>query len=172
MAGPRVSRRSVLGTVGAASLAPVLPRPASARLGEGTAGVPPAAVPAFHAELTLSGTASLQSAGMALIAGGRVAGRLLAGEVEAGQLQWHRHPAGLEVALAVAVRCADGRRVELVGRGVLADADLRRRPVLNTNAELLALDGGLPACPTLLVGRLDLGRLGEGATSLLTYEVS
>lgn len=172
MAGARISRRSVLGTVSAASLAPMLPQPAAARLlpaGE----VHPRAAPAFHAELEVA-AASVAVPGerVARITGGRVAGRLLSGQVEGGSIWWRDHPAGQEVTARFAVRTGEGWRLEVVERGFLGAAQPGRAATLSTSTELLAPDSGLPESPSLLVGRLDLGRLGEGTVSLSTYEVS
>jgi hypothetical protein len=162
----------MLGTVGAASLAPVLPGPAAARLAEDAAAPPPQAVPAFRIELTTETASPLEAEGVARITGGVAHGRALAGAVEGGCIQWRPHPAGVEVTAQVAVRRPDGHLVELVERGILSAAQRGSRTALCTTTELFASDGDFPAFPALLVGRLDLGRLGEGAVSLLTYEVS
>src|SRR5688572_11898785 len=124
MARARISRRSLLGSVGAASLAPGLltPMPSEARLAQHPAGEP-GVQPAFAAELVLGVLApegEVPQQLRAVIHGGSVTGRLLRGTVQHGTVGWRSDPvAGLtEVTARFTVLREDGRLVEVQDRGV------------------------------------------------------
>src|SRR5690606_10459481 len=124
------------------------------------------AVPAFRIELTTETASPLEAEGVARLTRGVAHGPALAGAVEGGRLQWRPHPAGVAVTAQVPVRRPARHLVELVARVILSAAQRGSRAALCTATELFASDGDFPAFPALLVGRLDLGRLGEGAVSL------
>src|SRR5688500_7470756 len=117
MARARISRRSLLGSVGAASLAPGLlsPTPSEARLAQDSAGAPQLQ-PAFAAELAL-GVPALDGAVpqqmRAEIQGGSVTGRLLRGTVQHGTVGWRSDPVAAltEVTARFTVLREDGRLV-------------------------------------------------------------
>lgn len=172
MAGTRISRRSMLGTVGAATLAPVLVN-AGARAVPATAGSPEVQ-PAFSGNLTV-GTIERDGAVLraASIAGGTLHGSRLAGAVHGGRIEWlPRADGSHEVQLRFHVQCADGHQTEVFQRTVLAPgADPQGCWPVNAVTESLA-DDGAPAAAALLVGRLDATRLQQGLLTLLAFEVS
>lgn len=171
MAGTRISRRSMLGTVGAASLAPVVN--AGARAEVATAGSPEVQ-PAFAGNLTVG---AIERDGTVLraasITGGTLHGSCLAGAVHGGRIEWlPRTDGSHEVQLRFHVQGADGHQTEVVQRTVLApDADLQGCWPVNAVTEPLG-DDGVPAGAALLVGRLDATRLQQGLLTLLTFEVA
>jgi hypothetical protein len=178
MASVRISRRSVLGSVGAASLAPGLlsPTPSQARLrAEEVEGVP-GIEPAFAADLALGPITPQQGAPSqlwAVIQGGTVTGRLLRGAIQHGRIEWRRDPvAGLvEVTTRFTVLREDGRLVEVQDRGVGPASGEASANVAVCTAPVL-MEAGHPAPAALLVGRLDPTNVATGVLSLHAFEAS
>ena len=162
----------MLGTVGAASLAPVLVN-AGARAAPVAAGSPEVQ-PAFAGNLTVG---AMEREGTVLraasISGGTIHGSRLAGIVHGGRIEWlPRADGSHEVQLRFHVQCADGHQTEVFQRAVLApDADLQGCWPVNAVTESLA-DEGASTGAALLVGRLDATRLQQGLLTLLAFEVS
>src|SRR5690606_13691942 len=95
MAGTHMTRRSMLGTVGAASLAPVLPVRADLHTGPGASNAElPGVRPAFIGRLQVSGMPGASTTEVVAITGGSLHGKDLAGTVHAGQIQWQLQPEG------------------------------------------------------------------------------
>jgi hypothetical protein len=178
MASARISRRSVLGSVGAASLTPGLlsPETAQASLRADQIIDAPGVRPAFAAELALGAIIAQQGAPSQLwaaIQGGSVTGRLLCGAVQQGRIQWRSDPAAglLEVTTSFTVLRDDGTLVEVQDRGVAPASGETPAAVAICTAPVL-LQGGLPAPAALLVGRLDPANVATGVLRLHVFEAS
>lgn len=172
MAGTRVSRRSMLGTVGAAALAPAL---VQASPGRPLNGAPlPHASPLFAAQLEVAALVREVAGAHVAITGGTLRGRALAGVVvQGGHIQWQPQVRGMAVTVRFGVRLADGSLVEVCERGLLADCnDITDAAVISTVPEPPGPDSEAPASPALRVGRLDATRLQQGMVRLVAFEVS
>jgi len=172
MSGTRVSRRAMLGSVGAASLSPVL----QASIPDLSASLDlPLARPAFTAALqTAEMQESASGSRSASIIGGSMQGRRLSGNVRSGRIQWSAPALGspVEVTTHLLVARPDGSLVEVLNRGVVpADSDVSCHPAISTRIELAGNEEG-PGAPLLLVGRLDASGLGKGVLKLQAFEVS
>lgn len=178
MASSLITRRSLLGTAGAASLTPVLLKDADACTGQQLAPAVPNAARAFTARLGV-GTASRVGAQPGLhhasIRGGEITGPLLNGKVQGGRVQWHVDAARgqVEITARFAVLRADGMLLEV--------RDSARYPATSLPAVtgpiasapvLMETAGELPATPALLVGRLDASQFANGVVLLHAFEVS
>jgi len=172
MSGTRVSRRAMLGSVGAASLSPVLQASVS---GVSASLDLPFARPAFAA--TLQTAEVHESAGgsrSASIIGGSIQGRRLSGAVQSGHIHWSASSGGsaVEVTTRLLVARPDGSLVEVHDRGVMPpDTDAARHAAIPTRTELAGVreEEGVPL---LLVGRLDASGLGKRVLKLQAFEVS
>ena len=175
MAGTHMTRRSMLGTVGAASLAPVLPVHANLHAGPGTpdAGLPCARA-AFIGRLQVSAMPSASTTQAVAITGGTLRGRSLAGTVKAGQIQWQPQPeGGVELVVHFDLHCADGELLQVHERGLIpAGTDITQGAAINATAEVLGADGLPCARSSLLVGRIDTTQLHAGVVRLQAFEVS
>lgn len=176
MAGTRISRRSMLGTVGAASLAPALLQASASASGTDPRPDPaslPHASPLFVARLQVGACATDGAISHAPITGGELHGHALQGVVQGGRIEWQRQASGLAVAVRFAVRRADGTLAEISERGLQADCcDIAGAGSISTVAEAPGPDSDSPATPALRVGRLDVTRLSQGVARLLAFEVT
>lgn len=175
MAGTHMTRRSMLGTVAAASLAPVLPARADLHAGPGASGAQlPRARPAFIGRLQVSGMPGASTTPFVAITGGTLRGGSLAGTVRAGQIQWQLQPEGsFEVVVRFDLHCADGELLQVHERGLIpAGTAITQCAAINATAEVLGADGLPSARASLLVGRIDTTQLHAGVMRLLAFEVS
>lgn len=180
MASTRVTRRTVLGSVGAASLAPALTATdAAARVRAEAAWPAESAAPhphlAFAAQLQLAMHAGTSQTGAhwAAITGGEAAGPRLSGRVQGGRIDWRCDASGAtQVMLCIAVQGADGSIVEVRDRGICAGPGLHAGAAISTAPQLFGAAGELPDAPAVLVGRLDTTQLDQGVLRLLAFEVS
>jgi hypothetical protein len=160
---PRITRRCLLGTIGAVGMFPAFaPAISSSR-----------ARPALQVALRIgqpgSGTAAWRHA---VIHGGKVTGVLMQGDVLSGRLDWLVDPASgaVEVVACVQVLRRDGVLVELRDRTVHAGADdLAGQPGLCTAPQLFDASGGFLPQPAL-AGRLDATALARGLVTLRAFE--
>jgi len=167
MAGTRISRRSMLGSAGAASLMPVLGQSANAAP-PAAAIAPPDARPAFDARLQVGSPMAHAGGGRwAAITGGSIEGRVVSGEVTGGRIEWQDQQGACMVTARFDVLRSDGTRVEVCERGRCA-AMAGRFPA---SAEVLDAIGSA-ATAALLVGRVDATRLAAGAVRVQAFEVS
>lgn len=177
MTGARVSRRSLLGSVGAVSLSPAL----EASIGDlssfkATAPDSLSTVPAFVARLEIGALNIIDSQSRwAQITGGRVHGRRLDGTAQGGRVEWRSRDGGtmLEVSTQVLVKCTDGRLAEIHDRGlVAADETGCATAIISTIPELQGTREDGPGTPLMLVGRLDASRISDGILDLHAFEVA
>ncbi len=175
----RVTRRSVLGSVGAVSVSSSLTAQAvGADAGAFlSATAPPRTAPAFDAVLKV-GRAQRSAAGATLasapILGGEIAGPLLSGEVLPGLVEWRidAPSQSMEVCARFSVRREDGVMVEVRDRAVIPAATAPAAAAgLCTAPELLDAASEMPASPELLVGRLDATRFGSGVVVLRAFRI-
>jgi hypothetical protein len=167
----RFSRRTVLGSVGAVSVAPALPGDGdeSARL-------------SVHTEPAFAGTifvgpqqrGTSQAHFSAAILGGEVSGPLLQGQVLPGRIEWTIDAGSqtMQLSASYAVRCADGSLVQVRDRSVqgaaaapAAGKSLRTVPELHADGELGGLSG------SVLVGVLDASGFSAGQVMLRVFRV-
>jgi hypothetical protein len=176
----RITRRAVLGSVGA-SLSSTLAAPAAASLApvpaQGSLQLPQARR-AFAAQLEVgqstpaSGTSTHR---WAVILGGAIDGPRLRGEVQGGRFDWRQDPGGqsVEVTATFIVRRDDGRLIEVRDRGVYPAAGAATATAaICTSPELVEPGGEVPVSPAVLVGRLDASQLDLGVVRLLAFEVT
>lgn len=165
-----MSRRSMLGTVGAASLAPVLLK----------AGAPAAQVtdpelrPAFSGTLIVGAPQRVEARlHSATITGGSLDGSRLTGAVQGGRIQWlAREDGGHEMSLHFEVRCRDGRLVEVSERAILAAGiDPASRCAVTATIEPISIEARAGEA-ALLAGRLDATEIERGEVKLLAFEVA
>lgn len=178
MASSLITRRSLLGTAGAASLSPVLLKDTNDCTGQQLASAVPHAVPAFTARVEVGAASRVGTQpGLhhASIHGGEITGPLLNGKVQGGRVQWHVDAAlgQVEITACFAVLRADGVLLEV--------RDCARYPAdslpaatgpIATAPVLMETAGELPATPALLVGRLDASQFAKGVVLLHAFEVS
>jgi len=174
MSGTRVSRRAMLGSVGAASLSPVLQASVPDISGLRASPDPPLARLAFTATLQTDEIhESPCGARDAAIIGGSLQGHRLSGTVQAGRIQWSAPSAEamVEVRTHVLVMRQDGTLVEVHDRGLMpagadpGQASISTRPELTGEREEQDV-------PVLLVGRLDASEVLRGVLRLQAFEVS
>lgn len=163
----------MLGSVGAASLAPVLLKAATepAAMAAPTAG--PALRPAFSGILNVTAPDG-QAAALrgATITGGSIDGARLAGSVQGGRIDWLARPdGGHELSLHFEVRCADGHLVEVCPRAIVNADHLTGRIAVTATVDSLSLDER-SADAALLAGNLDATDLERGVLRLLAFEVA
>lgn len=174
MAAARISRRLMLGTVGAASLAPAFPAasgtsPTTPRPGAEA----PELRPVFAGSLSVGSTGGTATQGHVTITGGRMQGTRLAGEVRGGRIDWRlQATGGTEVTASFTVRRADGSLVEVRERGLTPEPAGAVRAVLSTSTEILGDEALAPASVALMVGRLDATGLDAGVVHLAAFEVA
>jgi hypothetical protein len=178
MASSLITRRSLLGTAGAASLAPVLPKDANACTGQQLAPAMPHATPAFTVRVEVGAANRVGTQpGLhhAFIHGGDVTGPLLNGKVQGGRVQWHVDAANgqVEITARFAVLRADGMLLEVrdCARYPASSLPAASGPIA-TAPVLMETAGELPATPALLVGRLDASQFANGVVLLHAFEVS
>lgn len=172
MAGTRMSRRSMLGSVSAASFSPVL-----------SAGSPNAAEraaeprqaphlqPAFSVRLDVTPATAGEGDRCLRIVGGQASGPGLSGPVQGGSIVWTGQSDGsVKVTTRFAVLRADGSSVEVVDRGI------QPHPASGTpigTTPVLSLPGADFAVPqALMVGRLDASGQAAGVVQLVAFEVA
>jgi hypothetical protein len=173
----RITRRAVLGSVGA-SLSATLAAPARASLSNsGDPGLPQARR-AFAARLEVARTEQTSGARVqhwANILGGAIDGPRLNGVVQGGRVDWCTDLAGesVEVTTTFIVRCEDGRMIEVRDRGFYpVSGAATASAAICTAPELVEPAGQAPVAPAVLVGRLDASGLGQGVVRLVAFEVS
>lgn len=172
MAGTRMSRRSMLGTVSAASVSPVLEaRAPAAEVPSGTSGHLPHLQPAFAVRLDVRPATAGEGDRSLRITGGVASGPGLSGSVQGGSILWNRQPDGsVEVITQFSVQRADGACVEVFDRGVqpqeAAGRPIGTVPVLRQPAADIAVPHAL------MVGRLDASRQQAGVVQLTAFEVA
>lgn len=174
MAATRISRRLMLGTVGAASLAPAFPRVSGAPpAGPGSGEDPPVLRPVFAGRLVVGPPRGTAAHRQVSIIGGRLQGAGFAGEVQRGCIDWHlQATGGTEVIASFAVRRDDGSLVEVRERGLTPETAEAVRAVVSTSTEILG-DGMLaPASMALMIGRLDATGIADGVVHLAAFEVA
>ena len=167
----------MLGSVGAASLAPALLNASADRSPSGTSSIDaaslPHASPVFVAQLRVGAAAQKGAMAHAPITAGEIQGRGLDGVVQGGRIEWQRQATGLAVEVRFTVRRADGTLVEISERGLQCDCtgitEATRISMVSASPDS---DSGLSALPSLRVGRLDVTRLQQGLVRLLAFEVS
>jgi hypothetical protein len=178
MASSLITRRSLLGSAGAASLTPVLLNDTDTCTGQPLQPAAPKAAPAFTARIAVGAGSRISfQPGLrhASILGGEITGPLLNGTVQGGNVQWHIDAANGQVEIAA-------RLVVLRSDGVLLELrDIARYPAdslpsatasIATTPVLMETAGELPATPALLVGRLDASQFANGVVLLHAFEVS
>jgi hypothetical protein len=174
MSRMQLSRRSLLGSVGAATVAPALPA-ATRDLAEAVAGLP-RTVPAFEARLRTGPQlrSSLSQAQFsAAILGGELAGPLLQGVVQSGRIEWTIDSASraLHITAHYAVLRHDGVLVQIKDHGIhpqaMKPADSTR---LRTSPEI-SVDGEPHMAASLLVGLLDASGFSSGEVTLRAFRV-
>jgi hypothetical protein len=162
----RVTRRTLLGSVGAAALFP----PVAAALGS-----MPVSMPRLALEARLHLGAPQTSIGgrrRAVVHGGAVTGRLMHGTVQSGMLEWLVDPASGAVDLAARLQVlrTDGVLVELRDRTAHAGADrCASLPGWPTAPQLFEAASGRPITTLPLTGRLDTTSLGRGVVGLRAF---
>lgn len=167
MAGARISRRSMLGSAGAASLMPVLGRNATAASSAASPELPQAC-PAFDARLQVGAAMAGHDGGhWAAITGGSIEGRDVSGRVTGGRIEWQQQQGVCTVSARFDVLRADGTRVEVCERGQCA----AMAGPFAASAEVLDAVG-TAATAALLVGRMDATHLAAGAVRVQAFEVS
>lgn len=161
----RITRRSVLGSIGAAGMFPVLAQAIAP-------GAPRVERPLLQAGLRI-GEPQAGEAGWrhATILGGSMIGGLLQGEVQSGRIEWLVDPASgaVEVAASMQVLRSDGARIELRDRSSAAGADHQHGMPGVPTAPRLFDAAGVPLPQPMLAGRLDASLLAQGAVTLRAF---
>lgn len=174
MPGIQLSRRSLLGSVGAASIAPALP----AAVGDPALQSPdlPQARPAFEGRLLTGPQQRISQSPArysAAILGGDLTGPLLAGAVQSGRIEWTVDPESqaMHISAHYSVLRLDGQLVEVRDRSVhpqaIRPASITR---LNTAPEIIS-SGGQQETASLLVGMLDASGFSSGQVTLRVFRV-
>lgn len=163
-----MTRRNVLGAIGAAGMFPSL---GAARMESPSSPVPP--LPALQVSLRIDQPRSAAAGWRhADINGGMLAGRLLQGVVQSGQLRWLVDPASgaVEVLLRARLLRVDGVPFELHDRTVQgADhAALSALPGVRTAPRWFDASGELRS--PLLAGWLDASGLARGEVILRAFD--
>lgn len=164
----------MLGTAGAASLAPVLLHAGSPAGNAEKASADPELRPAFTGVLRIAGVGHRAAGGRsAAITDGQVEGNRLAGQVQGGHIDWlPRDDGGHELSVHFEVHADDGRMVEVAQRAILpAGIDPASRVAVTATIEPLAIQGGASDV-AVLAGRLDATGLERGLVQLLAFEVA
>ncbi len=162
----------MLGTVGAASLAPVLLKAGEAERVAITLPQMPSARPVLAADLAVGPVLqhgnALRTAG---ITGGQVHGAL-SGTVQGGRIEWQPRPDGsCEMSVRFHVQGPDAP-VEICERAILAAGDgLQGCWAASATTESLATEDPASGA-ALLVGRVDTRQLQQGVVKLLAFEVA
>jgi hypothetical protein len=180
MPGLRISRRSVLGSVGVVSLTSALTPQALAQTHHGEAVSGDSQLPVtesvFVARLDVGASQRAMVAGQrwAAIHGGEVAGPLLKGRIQQGRITWQVNAASqcVEITASFAVLCADGALIQVQDRSV---HPLGASPAtiagLSTTPSLLDAAGEEMSAAGLLVGRLDAREFASGRVMLQVFRV-
>ncbi len=161
-----MTRRTLLGSVGAAAMFPPLATVAAA-------SPPDMTLPALDVRLRIGAPQTGQGGRRhAAVEGGRVTGLLLRGSVQSGQLEWFVDPASgaVEVTARLQVRRTDGVLVELRDRTAHAPAaGLDAQPGWPTAPRLFEKTSGRSVTNTPLSGRLDTADLARGQIRLRAF---
>lgn len=161
-----VTRRAVLGSVGAAAMFPPL---AQATL----ASLPASTRPVLEAWLQTGAPQSGQYGRRhARVHGGAVTGSLMRGTVQSGRLDWLVDPASgaVEVTARVQVLSADGALIELRDRTAPAvAAGFAAQPGWPTAPELFEAASGKSVTDQPLAGRLDTAAIARGLVRLRAF---
>lgn len=168
MRNRRITRRTVLGSVSAASLAPVLPLDSHMEPSDRSS---PTVVRAFSLQLDVTTQVTTRDALQFRVLGGQVAGAHVQGIVQSGQVSCRLDAQGAVLALEaqVLVQRHDGELVLL--RDQSARPAAQPAALLPSRPELLHSLTQAALLPALLVGRWDLGAAAQGRLQLLAFEV-
>jgi hypothetical protein len=173
MTTDRITRRTLLGSVGAVSLAPAL----HAEIGSSSDN-PRAAAPSPHATAAFTlhletgeaqAVAGSTDCWSAEVRGGRVTGLQLHGEVESGRIDFalDAEAGVVRASTRLIIRTPSGAHVEL--QDVAERTGRAKLQQLCGRCELM--HGGVQR-PALLVGRMDASALRSGKLSMSVFEVS
>lgn len=171
MASARITRRSVLGSAGAASLSPVF------SAGKQDALSPYARL-AFAARISVGAAedvAGYPGRQWCAVLGGEIHGALLQGAVQGGRIDWCRDTASntVEITARFGVLARDGRLLEIRDRAIFpGNQQPAMRSPLATAPQVVEQADEIPATPALLVGRLDVSRFTRGVVQLDAFEVT
>jgi hypothetical protein len=170
----RLSRRSLLGSVGAASISPALP--ALARDSAAPAAEFPATTPAFEGRLLLGPQKRLTqfpARYAAAVLGGEFSGTVLAGVVQTGRVEWtvDADSQSMQISAQYAVLRQDGELVEVRDRSVHPRAVKPASIARLQTAPEIGSAGGLQEPPLLLVGLLDASGFSKGQVTLRAFRV-
>jgi hypothetical protein len=160
-----LTRRTVLGSVGAAAMFPQW---------AGAVHSHAAQVPQALLEISLridEPRAGLHGWRRAPVRGGVASGKLLRGSVQQGQLQWLVDPASgaVQVALDLQLLRVDGALIRLRDRSADAEVAPLEFPGVPTAPELFDAGGIALPVPARLAGRLDASCLGRGVVWLRAF---
>lgn len=179
MGQKRFSRRSVLGSVGAASVVPTIPggsavASATALPIDNGVQIAPAFVATLNVGRQIRNDASPRHFS-APVLGGEVTGPLLTGSVQPGRIEWIIDEASntVELIASYAVLRADGALIQVRDRSMhavaaapAASADIRTAPELHADSAHVELQ------PSVLVGMLDASGFTEGRVSLRAFRIA
>lgn len=162
-----MTRRTLLGTVAAATMFPQLAGGVNSRVSRATQ-------PAIEIALrTGEPHAGVHGWRRAVVLAGLLRGSLMQGTVKSGRLEWLVDPASgaVEVALDMLLLRADGRLIQLrdrSARAVAASPD--EFPGVPTAPELFDAAAMAPLAVAQLAGRLDASGLGRGVVWLRAFD--
>jgi hypothetical protein len=179
MGQKRFSRRSVLGSVGAASVVPTITggsavASATALPFDNGVQVAPAFVATLNVGRQIRNDASPRHFS-APILGGEVTGVLLSGLIQPGRIEWTIDAASntVELIASYAVLRADGALIQVKDRCVHAVAAAPAASAgIRTAPELLADSAHVELPPSVLVGMLDASGFADGRVSLRAFRIA
>lgn len=161
-----MTRRTLLGSVGAATMFP--------QLAAGVSRIaPPAALPAMQIAMRVDEPRhGLQGRRHAVVLAGRVEGSLVQGTVQSGRLEWLADPltGAVDIAIDLQLLRADGRLLQLRDRSVPADGAAVGAPGVATAPQLFDSAGSAWLAPAQLAGRLDASGLARGVIWLRAFD--
>lgn len=171
MSNRRISRRTVLGSVSAASLTPALAvvHPDSGLVRD----TMPSLLPAFVTDLALADARSPAANQQHFdVAGGRIDGPRLRGIVQSGRLECDFDATGhlLGIDARLLLRTDQGRVLLLRDHGMHALTAAPQR-AFTSRPELLAPEGDVTVLAAVLVGRWSVGRRAADGARLTAFEV-